>query len=215
MRQLTAIRIIIDMPKFLLSLVLMLAVGGWSQSLQPVKADEMNQHFDGKWWSKTSSEEHSGFVNGAADCLTWTTHKKGFNATPEQLVDKITKFYEEHPQSAELSVVDVWQKLWSKAPPSAAAAQPGETWRNAHWYLDGFWWLDETPDQKQGFVEGYLWCMRTEVPAPSETYSKPVNFYVEKIDAFTRANADSKADREKVALILKRYKDKEPATAPK
>jgi hypothetical protein len=199
----------------LLPLLLMLAVCGWSQSLEPVKAEEKSQHFDGKWWSKTSSEEHSGFINGAADCLTWTAHKKGFNATPEQLVDKITKFYKEHPQSAELNVVDVWQKLWSKTPPSAAAAHSGETWKNAHWYLDGFWWLDETTDQKQGFVEGYLWCMGTQVPAPSETYSKPVSFYVEKIDAFTRANADSKADREKVAVILRRYKDKQSAATSK
>ena len=200
------------MQKSLLILVLMLSVCGWSQSQPTVSTAQMNQHFDGKWWSKTSSEEHSGFINGAADCLTWTAHKKGFNATPEQLVHKITKFYKEHPESDDVSIVDVWKKLSAKTPPSAAAAQPGETWKNAHWYLDGFWWLDETPDQKQGFVEGYLWCMRTQVTAPSETYSKSVSFYVEKIDAFARANADSKADREKVASILRHYKDKTAAT---
>jgi hypothetical protein len=203
------------MQKSLLILVLILSVCGWSQSHPTVSAAQTSQHFDGKWWSKTSSEEHSGFINGAADCLTWTAHKKGFNATPEQLVDKITKFYEEHPESHDVSIVDIWKKLWTKTQPSAAAAQPGETWKNAHWYLDGFWWLDETPDQKQGFIEGYLWCMRTQVTAPSETYSKPVSYYVEKIDAFTRANAGSKADREKVALILRRYKDKETAAPPK
>ena len=199
--------------KFLLPFVLMLSTGGWSQSQPTVSAVQTNQRFDGKWWSRTGSEEHSGFINGAADCLTWTAHKKGFNATPEQLVDKITKFYREHPESANVSVVDVWERLWTKTPVSAAA-QPGDTWKNAHWYLDGFWWLDETPDQKKGFVEGYLWCMKSHVPPP-ETYSKPGSFYVEKIDAFARDNADSKADREIVASILRRYKDKEAAATPR
>jgi hypothetical protein len=57
--------------------------------------------------------------------------------------------------------------------------------------------------------------MKTHVPAPTERYSKPASFYVEKIDGFTKANADSKADREKVALILRRYKDASVASAPK
>jgi len=205
------------MRKSLFLLVLTLAVSGWSAQLQlpAINAAQESQHFDGKWWSKTSSEERSGFINGVADCLTWTAHKKGFNATPEQLVDKITRFYEEHPESANLSVIEVWKKLGNKTPPSAASAQPGETWTNAHWYLDGFWWIEDSFEQKQGFVEGYLWCMRAQVTNPSETYSKPVRFYVERIDAFTRANGESKANREKVALILRRYKDKKPAVTPK
>ena len=203
------------MRKPLLSLVLMLAMNGWSQAPRPsVDAVQTSQHFDGKWWSKTSRDEHSGFINGSADCLTWTAHEKGFNATPEQLVDRITTFYKEHPDSSNLSVVEVWKKLWARTAPTVATSQPGEVWKNAHWYLDGFWWLDESPAQKEGFVEGYLWCMKTQVPAPLETYSRSVTFYVDKIDAFARANAESKANREKVALILRRYKDK-VSTTPK
>lgn len=197
-------------------LVLTMAVSGWSQPQQPVAdATSTAQPFDGKWWSKTTADEHSSFINGAADCLTWTAHEKGFNATPEQLVVKIDKFYKEHPESANLGVVEVWQKLWAKMPPSPASAQQGETWKNAHWYLDGYWWMDETPDQKQGFVEAYLWCMKTHVPNPAETYSKPASLYVAKIDAFVKANAGTKTDREKVALILLRYKDKEPVVTSK
>src|ERR1022692_4524784 len=152
------------MRRCLLSLVLTGAVSGWSQPPQA------GQHFDGKWWSKTSSDEHAGFINGASDCLTWTAHEKGFNATPEEAVDKITKFYKEQHESADLSVVEVWKRISDRTPRGDASAQPGETWKNAHWYLDGFWWQDETPAQKQGFVEGHLWCMRTQVPGPSETY---------------------------------------------
>jgi hypothetical protein len=57
--------------------------------------------------------------------------------------------------------------------------------------------------------------MKTHVPASTERYSKPASFYVEKIDGFTRANAETKANREKVALILRRYKDPSAVAAPK
>ena len=133
-----------------------------------------------------------------------------------QLNDMIGKFYESHPETRDLTVVDVWTKEMENPNPNHVPdSEHAETWKNPHWYLDGFWWLGDTLDEKKGFVEGYLWCIRTQVPAPSETYSKPVGFYIEKIDAFTKANGDSKANREKVALILRRYKDKESAAPPK
>jgi hypothetical protein len=188
--------------------VVMFSAYGWSQPTQPTTTTRGSQQFDGKWWSKTSTEEHSGFINGAADCLTWTAHQKGFNATPEQLTGKIGKFYREHPGSANLPVIEVWKRIWDRTRSSRAAAQPGETWSNPHWYLDGFWWLDQAPDEKQGFVEGYLWCLRTQVGASTDTYSKSPGFYVEKIDSFAMANSNTKADRESVASILRRYRDK-------
>jgi hypothetical protein len=208
----------------LLALVLISAVGGWCQSLQPpVNAAQTSQQFDGKWWIKTSPDEHSGFINGADDCLTWTAHKqlwttskKHFSVSFKHLNDLIGEFYESHPESRDQTVVDVWRKVMENPHPNhVPGSEHAETWKNPHWYLDGFWWLGDTPDERTGFVEGYLWCMRTQVPVPSETYSKPVGFYVGKIDAFTKANGESKANREKVAVILKRYKDTESAATPK
>jgi hypothetical protein len=214
MRQLIVSSNVVQVSIFFL--ILVLVVSGWSQSPQlTTNAMQAGQHFDGKWWLRTSSDEHSGFINGAADCLTWTAHEKGFNATPEQLVDKIDKFYKGHPESANLDVVEVWKKLWDKTPPSAVVTQSGETWNNPHWYLDGFWWIEETTDQKQGFVKGYLWCMKAHVLSPTETYSKSASSYVDNIDAFTKANANTKTDREKVASILRRYRDKTPLSTSK
>jgi hypothetical protein len=195
-----------------LLLVLLLPVGvSAPQGLRMgVKQTQTNQSFDGNWWSKTSTDEHSGFINGAADCLTWTAHETGFNATPEQLTDKVTKFYEENPGLKELPVIDVWRKIWEKMTTNAASPQPGETWKNPHWYLDGFWWLEESPEQKQGYIEGYLWCLRTRVPEQSQKYPRSVSFYVDRIDGFTKTNASSEADREKVALILARFQNAAP-----
>jgi len=194
----------------------MTAECGWSQEPEHTSSvAQASQHFDGKWWSATNSEERSGFINGVADCLTWSAHEEGFNATPEQLMDKITRFYKQHPESTDLTVVDVWRKIVGDHALNNGATPQGETWKNPHWYLDGFWWGEAVEVERFGFLEGYLWCMRTYVPAPSEKYSKPVGFYVEKVDTFVMANGSSKANREAVALILRHYRDKDDSTTPK
>jgi hypothetical protein len=208
----------------ILSFVLMGTVSGRSQPPHPAaNATQKAQPFDGKWWSKTSADEHSGFLDGADDCLTWTAHEqiwsknqKGFGGTWAQLNDAIGKFYKDHPDLNYLGVVDTWKKVIEQSSQKpVVSSENAETWNNPHWYLDGFWWMEKTSDQKLGFIEGYLWCMKTHVPAPGETYSKPASFYVEKIDASTRANGDSKANREKVAVMLRRYKDRQSSTTPK
>jgi hypothetical protein len=202
------------------SLVLVLAVSGWSQTSRPAASTAQTvQTYDGKWWSKTNSDEHSGFLNGADDCLTWTAreeiwpkNQRGFGGTWLQMNNAITRFYAGHPGSQKLSVFEVWKRVivQSHQKPTAKSKY-AETWNNPHWYLDGFWWLDAAPDERQGFVEGYLWCMRTHVPGSQDTYSKSADYYVEKIDVFTRANSHSKADREKIASILRRYRDSHAA----
>ncbi len=114
------------MRQSMLSLVLMLTLSGWYPPKWPAgHATQMTKHFDGNWWSQTGAEKHSGFINGASDCLTWIAHKKGFNGTPEELVDKITEFYKKHPESTHLDVVEIWKRIWEKSALSAASLQPG------------------------------------------------------------------------------------------
>src|SRR5664280_1322650 len=161
------------MRKCVFSLVLASAVSGWSQSLQPaVSAGQTSQHFDGKWWSKTSADEHSGFINGADDCLTWTAHKqvstagqKNFTFTWKQLNDMIGKFYESHAKSRDLTVVDVWRKVLENPRPNhVPGSEHAETWSNPHWYLDGFWWLEGTPDEKQASSRGISGACEPKFP---------------------------------------------------
>lgn len=166
---------------------------------------QAGQQFNGKWWGNTNSEEHSGFINGLADCMTWSAHKKGFNATPEQLMVDITRFYSDNPSSTGLTILDVWRIIIKKSPPKPSPQ--GQTWKNAHWYLDGFWWKEASEAERVGFLEGYLWCMRTCVHPAAEAYSKPVSFYLDRINASVAEKGSSKTNRESVALILRRYQD--------
>jgi len=109
------------MQRIRLFIVLVLVVSGWSQSAKP--SERKGGNFDGKWWREADADERSGFMNGAGDCLTWTAHEKGFNATPEQLADKISKFYKTHPESASLTVVEVWQRV-APQPKTAKTPEP-------------------------------------------------------------------------------------------
>jgi hypothetical protein len=83
----------------------------------------------------------------------------------------------------------------------------GEKWGNAHWYLNGDWWAQISEDQQQGFIEGYLWCLRTQVPTAADRYSEIPNAYRRKIDAFVKAHP--KLGNEAVADTLRRYRDQE------
>jgi hypothetical protein len=193
----------------LLVLLVVMATCGLSETTPvPKGADVAGQRFDGKWWSTANADERSGFINGVADCLTWSAHEEGFNATPGQVADKIDLFYKEHPDSTNLTVVEVWRRIDQGSSQIIGTTRRGETWKNPHWYLDGFWWAALTESERLGFVEGYLWAMHTYVPSSPDKYSKPVSFYVGRIDEFVRANDSSKANREAVALILRRYRDR-------
>jgi hypothetical protein len=192
----------------LILIVLALSTGAWSQSPQAPK----KQTYAGAWWAKADAGERSGFLNGVADCMTWTAHQKGFNATPEQLMDRISKFYKSHPEEIDLSIVEAWQKVEDAPKAMSGADGQGETWKNPHWYLNGDWWGQLGETEQLGFVDGYLWCLRTQIQAPIETYSLRASSYRRRISAFVMAHP--KLGKEPVAVTLRRYKDHDAGTAP-
>ena len=146
--------------------------------------------------------------------MTWTALKKGFSETPEQIMVKIDNFYKMHPGSATLNVIDVWEKVVDHPKPSKDADKSNlEVWKNAHWYLDGDFWFQMNEDEQLGFLEGYLWCLKTQVPDSTEIYSKSASSYRRKIDAFVKANP--KLDKEAIAVTLHRFRDQDVVAAPK
>ncbi len=189
-----------------LVILTLVSVNGLGQSPQVHgTASEPFHNSDGKWWLSIDSDERSGFINGAADCLTWSTREEGFNGTPEQLVDKITKFYKAHPEAVTRRVVDVWREVAKSEKYTKTPKDQGETWKNAHWYLNGDWWGQINRWEEDGYIEGYLWCIDNRVVPKTDSYSQSVSFYRKKIDAYLETHP--KAGNEAVAVILSKFRD--------
>jgi hypothetical protein len=144
------------MRNIVLISALILSIGMAAQTASSkASGRQAKPQFNGTWWLAANPGERSGFINGVADCMTWEAHKKRYSATPEQLGEKITKFYKSDPGTKSLSVLDAWQRV-SPAGKEAPAPKGGETWTNPHWYLNGDWWAQEGQTEQTGFVEGYL-----------------------------------------------------------
>jgi hypothetical protein len=172
--------------------------------------DQLPKGYDGKWWASADSGEKSGFLNGAADCLTWIAHEKWVSRSIQWAVPKITDYYKAHAADNAVPVVDAWRKVLSEAAPETPR-KGGEAYTNPHGYYDGQYWQEASESERRGFLEGYLWCLRTRVQSPSETYSRAVSYYVERISDYVERHP--KSDNEAIAAILSRFRDKPKSKA--
>jgi hypothetical protein len=187
------------------SRLVLLCVGAVITMVQ--SAASSTTFYDGRWWLSANHDRQAGFLEGAADCLTWVAHEKGFNGTADQLQGRITAYYKKHPEQQSMLVTEVWQEVWAKLAKNVKPSkQPsgGETWSNAHWYLDGRWWGQGSTDEENGFIEGFLWCVRSRVKDGAENYPLPNSHYFSKVDQYIRSHPDS--GNKPVAEILARFR---------
>ncbi|MCE5310110.1 MAG: hypothetical protein LLG20_20945 [Acidobacteriales bacterium] len=191
----------------LLSLSILVSTSGlFAQNVkvQSVQSPgKMAKIYDGDWWLASALERRSGFLEGVADCQTWVVRAEGFSGTSDQLVEKITRYYKTHPNDRRVLVIDIWRRVGAAT--STKPLPNGEVWKEPHWYLNGLWWRQVSESERLGFLEGYLWCLRTQVNRPENAYSRSLSFYVDEIDEYVRAYP--KADDESVATILERFRD--------
>jgi len=209
------------MNQMILATLIALLVGGWPSPAQiaPSLADQQmpkrEAAYDGKWWSAANSEEKAGFLNGTADCLISNAHEKWITRSVAWAVPKITEYYKAHPTCETTPVPEVWHKVIS-ATPRDGPSKDGEVFTNPHGYYDGQYWREGDDSEHEGFLEGYLFCLRTAAKSPTEIYSQPLSYYVEKINAYLKAHPDG--DHEAIAAILSRFRDKpkpkKPTTSP-
>lgn len=164
--------------------------------------------YDEKWWSQKDSEEQEGFLNGAADCLVWVAHKKWVSHSVAWARPKITEYYRTHEATGTLPVIEVWHTVLSDAPPDINSPA-AEKWTNPHGYYDGQYWREGSMSEHVAFLEGYLECLRTQlVPPTTQTYSRSITYYVDKIDKYIDEKAHPHSDHEAIADILARFRDR-------
>jgi hypothetical protein len=167
--------------------------------------------YDGAWWLAADPSERTGFLDGASDCLLSKAHEKWpANTRPEMDQESITLHYKTNPKDVHASVADVWRKTASKS--TRPKPVPGsEVYTNPHGYFDGEFWREGSELANRGFLEGYLWCIRTCVKEPTETYSQSIDYYWTEIWDYLRAHPKT-AYNEAIADILSRFRDRPKPT---
>ncbi|MBZ5697141.1 MAG: hypothetical protein LAN18_01190 [Acidobacteriia bacterium] len=161
--------------------------------------------YNGEWWLAVGADERAGFVDGVADCMTWVAHINGFSGTPQDVDGPIADYYQAHPADRGMIFIDVWRKIRPGGRTTGFRFAEGHAWKDPHWYLTGLWWRQSSPDERAGFLEGYLWCLQTAVKHPRETYSRPVSYYSDQITAHVAAHPE--AEDQPTAVILSRFRD--------
>ena len=161
--------------------------------------------YDGDWWFSANSDTRSGYFWGADDCLVWSAHVKGFWGSSDAFDDFVTKFYETHPTEKKLPVVEAWRGATARTRPPEDTPG-GEVWTNPHGFLNGSWYRQSSYDERIGFLEGYIGCLRTYVKEPTESYSRQPGYYDDNI--WDYIDTHPKAYNEPIATMLARYRDK-------
>jgi hypothetical protein len=179
----------------------------------PVQKD---WRFDGHWWlNHAETAERLGFVEGAQDCMTWVVHDQTFSAWPQQALNAITVYYRTHMDDQNALVLNVWRALAGGIPPPTPA-QRRDPWsqKPKGRYLGSAWWSNERtwlvpPNQRGGFVEGYIWCLMSYADRAAETYSLSPYTYMYEIGDYLMAHP--KAVSQPLADLLYMFRDKPKA----
>ena len=160
--------------------------------------------YDGNWWKTADRRERSGFLNGASDCLFSVAKAPWLTRSVDELDQRIDDYYKAHDKKRDMTVDKVWKTIIKEAPPDKPRPEGGEVWTGPHGYYDGSYWRQSSELENKGFLEGYIWCMRTCVKSPKENYSLSVNYYFDKIWEYVLKHP--KAESEAIADLLARFR---------
>lgn len=196
----------------LLAFVVLLAVGsplGQAQlksASPPQIAVRTATVYDGNWWLKADELTRGGFLNGIADYLVAVKRVKWLVGSVDYGGEKIAEYYSRNPRDRALLVPDVWRRVVIESPPPRPS--PGtEIWDGRHGYYLGRWYKTGLRLERLGYLEGYLWCLRTYGKQPAAAYPSPLEFYDERIiDDIDARNAW----HEPIADILARFRASVP-----
>ena len=143
-----------------------------------------HQPVTGEWWASASDSSKNAFVGGYLDCYVYDAERarEGLNMTTELWSAQVSAFYLDHPTDGSLTVESVLSGLLRNRRFPRANPGDGETvtHKGKHATFDSELWRTRFPEERLGYVEGYLSCQRV-FGKPEGTFSKTDSWYVNKI----------------------------------
>jgi hypothetical protein len=199
---------------FLLSALLLLPGAGWLQAQAPAPSVTGSQPatvrnrtvYDGNWWLKADPLKREGFLDGVADYLVAVNRVRWLRGSTVYALEKIQAYYSRDPRDRSILVPDAWRRVLTESPPPPPLPG-GEVYEGPHGYYDGTWYLMGDPDERRGYLEAYLWCLRTYGKQPAAAYPRSLDYYDERIWNYIQMQ---KAYYEPVADILARFRSAVP-----
>jgi hypothetical protein len=156
--------------------------------------------FDAKWWMSVKDEERSGFVEGYLSCyLREQRGKKGFDQPTGKYVQGVTAAFESaknRNRSAGKVLVKQGRRRITQGLPKQDT-------------FDGMMWLNYSPAERRGFVEGFVGCFGTSTKA----FPRNADYYVEQVSIWygiqeVEANKQDSLEEDKaktpIRIVLKK-----------
>lgn len=167
---------------------------------------------DGAWWQRTPREERLGYLAGYLDCEVADAGQSVFaQVSWYTLEPKIKKRYASGLDAKAPKVWTVMKEIAAKEPRNPLD-KAGEHYPGKHGIFDGEYWRQSEPEHRLGFVEGYVDCLRNEVPEGAR-FSRPARIYVGRLSGWFGIQSgdpgEIRADRadSKIAHTLRLFRD--------
>jgi hypothetical protein len=183
--------------------------------LIPAAAQGTHRSATEEWWKSAPNGEQISFVDGFLDCFVYDSGsgKNGLNITSGFWAPKITAFYQEHPNEMATPIANVLAKLIQSSQGSPRRTD-GETavLRGRHAPYDSDYWRTRFPEERIGFLEGYLSCQKLN-DKPSGVFSKSDEWYADQISRWygLKTGTDEIDEHKagaKIATVLYLFRDR-------
>jgi hypothetical protein len=182
---------------------------------------ERGKAYDGAWWSTATEDSRLGWLAGYIYCATSKVGNKELGLISWYTLEpEVTKFYSANPNESKRPIPDVVAQIIARPAMRAlmnerAKDKGGEP--QPH-FFDGEYWRQGLPDEREGFIQGYLACYG-ELKTRTARFSKPYSWYVSEISKWfgvkedDPAEIDSKRESVEIATVLFKFKDAAPKTS--
>jgi hypothetical protein len=161
--------------------------------------------YNGSWWLKSDSQSRKGFLDGIADYLfaagiRWMANASSYDH------ETVSEYYRRDQRRLAILVPDAWRQALAESPPPPPLPG-GEVYEGPHGYYLGHWYRGGSYEERVGYLEAYLWCLRTYGKQPGAAYPRSLDYYDERIWNHIETQ---KAYEEPVAEILARFRSAVP-----
>src|SRR5262245_34136854 len=180
---------------------------------------ERGKAYDRTWWSTATEDSRLGWLAGYIYCATSKVGNKELGLISWYTLEpEVTKFYSANPNESKRPIPDVVAQIIARPAMRALMNEVAKDKGGERAIFDGEYWRQAMPDQREGFIQGFLACYGELKRRPAR-FSKPYSWYVSEISKWFGVKEDDPAEidvkRESVAIatVLFKFKDTAPNTS--